>query len=67
MARPGKPKRKPPQVLLFSTTLGTWEVWSQSRPLAQGSVQALRHHYPDAQGPSAMQEDIEARYLEERA
>lgn len=63
MARPG---RAPVQVLLFSTSLGTWEVWGKGRPLAKGSVHALMARYPDALGPSAAQEDIEARYLKEQ-
>ena len=38
-----------PQVILYSTSLHAWEVWSQSRPLAQGTLAACRDAYPDAE------------------
>lgn len=38
-----------PKVILYSTSLHTWEVWSQSRPLAQGSLKSCRDTYPDAE------------------
>lgn len=38
-----------PQVILYSTSQHCWEVWSDSRPLGQGSLDACRRTYPDAQ------------------
>lgn len=46
---------KAEKVLLYSTTLHTWEVWSQSRPLAHGPLAACQAAYPDAIGPSEHQ------------
>lgn len=40
------------RVVLYSTSLHTWEVWSQSRPLAHGSLEACLAAYPDA-GPAS--------------
>lgn len=39
---------KPPKVILYSTSLHTWEVWSQGRPLGHGSLEACQIAYPDA-------------------
>lgn len=38
-----------PKVILYSTSLHAWEVWSQSRPLAKGSLEACLATYPDAE------------------
>ena len=44
---------KSPQVILYSTSLHTWEVWQTGRPLANGSLDACRAAYPDAWLPDS--------------
>lgn len=49
-----------PVVILYSTSLHTWEVWQQSRPLAHGSLASCREAYPHADPVSQHQLDREA-------
>ncbi len=44
-----------PKVILYSTSLHTWEVWRASRPLKRGSLEDLTALYPEAMKPSPMQ------------
>lgn len=43
------------QVILYSTTLHTWEVWASSRPIGHGSLEACQSVFPNAVGPSLRQ------------
>ncbi len=49
-----------PTVILYSTTLHTWEVWRQGRPLAHGSLDACMAAYPDALPVSEHQRHLAA-------
>lgn len=49
-----------PKVILYSTSLHTWEVWREGRPLGHGSLAACQRAHPDAIGPSQRQRDLEA-------
>lgn len=51
---------KHPQVILYSTTQHTWEVWQTSRPIAHGSLEACLAHYPDAIPPDERQHALAA-------
>lgn len=36
------------KVILYSTSLRTWEVWDRGRPVGHGSLSACRTAYPEA-------------------
>lgn len=55
--------RDTPKVILFSTSLGCWEVWAAGRPLARASTwQALHEQHPGAMKPSAAQQGMADAY-----
>lgn len=58
--RPARRASSAPVVILYSTSLHCWEVWSQSRPLAQGSLEACVEAYPQAPPVTERQFALEA-------
>lgn len=40
--------KKKEQVILYSTSLHTWEVWQQGRSLAHGSLDSCMAAFPNA-------------------
>lgn len=48
------------RALLYSTTRHAWEVWENSRPIAEGSRERCLEKYPDAV-TSEHQQEIAAR------
>jgi hypothetical protein len=48
-------------VLLYSTSIHTWEVWAFGRPIAHGTLESCQREYPDLV-PGYSQLLIECRY-----
>jgi hypothetical protein len=44
-----------PKVVLYSTSMRTWEVWQMGRPLCAGSLEACQQAHPDAPPPGRAQ------------
>jgi hypothetical protein len=56
---------KYPQVIMFSTTLGKWEIYQAGRPLAKATRhETLSNKFPDAQPVSEDQLRIEREHKE---
>ncbi len=46
-------------VILYSTSLHTWEVWAGGRPVGEGTLSGCKAAYPDAPEPSETQYMLE--------